>query len=507
MKKLIYLFVAAAVLFSSCSLEPVAEDTVYGATAIQSMTDVEGFVNGLMIGIRGRSAGSRIYDTEIAVDYFSNCIDNGNREGTFYKWTYTASESLCESLWANAYSTIVNANFLLDGIAKMDKNDLDDDQLAQLTNAKGVAYFAKAYLGFLLCQYYCKPYNPSTAANDMGVMVVDKYNPSADQSSYPGRSSLEASMTWVLDNLALALANTTAAGSVGSENVTKDVVNALWARVALWMGNNNTAIEKSTALISSGKYPLLKTQSDMNALWTNDSGKECIMQMYADYSKSSVPATNDPSYRNYNPNTGVTRPDWFPKQWVLDAYDSKDLRWTTWFLEDQNVSWGSITGVLTLMDKFPGNMSLQASGSTVSAHYQKVKPFRIAEQYLIAAEAYQAKGESGPAMVYMKEFLQNRIPGAVINDLSGDALRDLIRTERAKEFIGEGHRFLDLKRWGMGFTRTASQDDDLVGDAKSTTSALLSIGADNFRWIWPIPQYEIDANPQIKDQQNPGYAG
>ena len=33
----------------------------------------------------------------------------------------------------------------------------------------------------------------------------------------------------------------------------------------------------------------------------------------------------------------------------------------------------------------------------------------------------------------------------------------------------------------------------------------LNIKPDNIRWIWPIPKAEIDANPQIKNQQNPGY--
>ncbi len=239
-------------------------------TGIQSMTDVDGFVNGLMIDIRARSAGARIYDTEIAVDYLSNCIDNGNREGTFYKWAYTASEAdVIEPLWAGAYNSIVNANYLLFGIEKLDASNFDE---TALSDAKGVAYFTKAYMGFLLCQYYCKPYNPATAANDMGVMVVDNYNPSSDISSYPGRSSLEASMTWVLDNLKLALANTSTVGSEGSQIITKDIVNALWARVALWMGDNNTAIAKSTALVDSERYPLLNTQAGMTNLWTTDSG-------------------------------------------------------------------------------------------------------------------------------------------------------------------------------------------------------------------------------------------
>ena len=28
---------------------------------------------------------------------------------------------------------------------------------------------------------------------------------------------------------------------------------------------------------------------------------------------------------------------------------------------------------------------------------------------------------------------------------------------------------------------------------------------DNFKFIWPLPQLELDANPTLRAQQNPGY--
>ena len=33
----------------------------------------------------------------------------------------------------------------------------------------------------------------------------------------------------------------------------------------------------------------------------------------------------------------------------------------------------------------------------------------------------------------------------------------------------------------------------------------LKVAADDHQWLWPIPQDEIESNPQIKGQQNPGY--
>ena len=57
----------------------------------------------------------------------------------------------------------------------------------------------------------------------------------------------------------------------------------------------------------------------------------------------------------------------------------------------------------------------------------------------------------------------------------------------------------------MGFARSEAQDKNLVIDAGSTYTELLSRDASDPFFVWPIPQAEIDSNPQIRSQQNPGY--
>ena len=87
------------------------------------------------------------------------------------------------------------------------------------------------------------------------------------------------------------------------------------------------------------------------------------------------------------------------------------------------------------------------------------------------------------------------------NPVTGTALISLIRAERERELVGEGFRLTDLKRYGEGFTRQQSQDDAL----SNPIGLNMQVSADNTHWLWAIPQREIDANPQIKGQQNPGY--
>jgi hypothetical protein len=72
--------------------------------------------------------------------------------------------------------------------------------------------------------------------------------------------------------------------------------------------------------------------------------------------------------------------------------------------------------------------------------------------------------------------------------------------------IGEGTRLSDLRRWGKGFTRDI--DYSILNPA--VNSVVVPLGAltytnDDRRLVWPIPSIEIENNPQLVGQQNPGY--
>ena len=80
---------------------------------------------------------------------------------------------------------------------------------------------------------------------------------------------------------------------------------------------------------------------------------------------------------------------------------------------------------------------------------------------------------------------------------------DDILKERVRELFGEGFRISDLKRNGKDMKR---------GDAQIANSIYLPSTYQQFsktsgdhRFLWPIPKDEIDANPNIKGQQNEGF--
>lgn len=123
--------------------------------------------------------------------------------------------------------------------------------------------------------------------------------------------------------------------------------------------------------------------------------------------------------------------------------------------------------------------------------------FRLAEQYLIYAEAVKrggSGGTEGQAITYL-----NTLRTRAFGDNSGNILSytlDFILDERARELYWEGHRRTDLIRFDDKFT-SASYVWPYKGDIKAGK------GVESWRKIYPIPSDDLAANPNLK--QNPNY--
>jgi hypothetical protein len=130
----------------------------------------------------------------------------------------------------------------------------------------------------------------------------------------------------------------------------------------------------------------------------------------------------------------------------------------------------------------------------------EIKVLRLSEIYLIAAEAaYNKAPRNEPlARAYLNEVAMNRDPAFAGYVSTGAALLNDILRERRKELAFEGHRYWDLSRYNQNVVRVDATGNNYPG-------ALLAISTTNFRRILPIPQTELDANPNIRGQQNTGY--
>lgn len=74
---------------------------------------------------------------------------------------------------------------------------------------------------------------------------------------------------------------------------------------------------------------------------------------------------------------------------------------------------------------------------------------RTAEAYLNKMEALALLGRDAEALSMLNDFRSMRITSYKAATYAGDALLQQIRTERRKELCYEGHRWFDLRRYGM----------------------------------------------------------
>jgi len=146
---------------------------------------------------------------------------------------------------------------------------------------------------------------------------------------------------------------------------------------------------------------------------------------------------------------------------------------------------------------------------------------RFADVLLLAAEAEIEVGSLATALDYINQVraraanpatwvkkgganAANYAIGQYSSFAGQEAARTAVRLERKLELSGEGHRFFDLKRWGVAATvlNAYLQGPDGTRLATAFGGATFMAGTDE---LYPIPQSQIDLQGAGVLKQNPGY--
>ena len=426
-------------------------------------------------------------DLVYAIDGYSNTF------GSFWQWKIRPTASEIEAVYASLYQVISNCNFYLENIDRVMKAQVVEENILTLDQYTGEVYTIRAMAYSELLKCYCKAYDPATAEQELGVVLRKGY--ATPEKAV--RASLKDSYDFVLKDLekAEALLDTDN-DQYSSAFMTQAVAYALHARVALYMQDWENAIKYSSMVIDhpNGVYRLSAANTlysgDMtyfDYMWNYDVGTEIIWRV--GFTATSFGGALGSVFLNFTKDYAYYYPDYVPAQWVLDLYESGDMRYSSYFYEMQTGHDHQLTWPLLI--KYYGNQDL-ISNSLVY-HVNMPKPFRLAEQYLIRAEAYcrQEKPNFVAASRDMNTLRAARYSSGSTISLSEDNYLQKIADERVRELYMEGFRLHDLKRWGTlynggGFERTPQQHSLKEGSS-------LRINADNPMFVWPIPQHEIEA--------------
>jgi len=171
---------------------------------------------------------------------------------------------------------------------------------------------------------------------------------------------------------------------------------------------------------------------------------------------------------------------------LLASYSEEDHLRLNFYIFDEygNYSW---TGRKLAIGKVPCN-SRQSMLNTKCF----VMSLRLSELYLNLAEAYAMQGDSEQSLYYLNELRRKRIEKYEdVKGLSGEALIRFVREERRRELCFEGHRWFDLRRWGMEtFTRKWKLYDEPYKN--------YVIEKNDPAFTLPIPNEVIARNPELE---------
>ena len=491
---IIRLTAALVLAFSldSC-LEKLPGDYILEEEGMKTFSDAEQTLTGIYTAYMSGAlySGYLTLCPDIQADLVYAVQGNTNQYGTHWLWDIRSTNAEIESVYAALYRIIGRCNYYLDHVGTLRESLTDDEEIQYLDYYTGEVYCARALAYSELIKCFCKAYDPATADNDPGVVLADTY--SGDKPAR--RANLKESYAFVISDLEKAEEMLDEENDFyDSPYFTQASAHAVHARTALYMQDWDSAIKHSTLLIESDAFALASAKSYVNGsqtfldyLWTNDSSYENIWRI--GYTATSYGGAQGAVFLNYTTDYTYYYPDYVPAQWVLDLYGSGDMRYNAYFATAQTgyphqLRW-------PLLIKYYGNEALMQN---LIYHVNMPKPLRLAEQYLIRAEAYCEKGNFAAASADLSVLRESRHSAGGSLSVNAGNWKETISDERVRELYMEGFRLHDLKRWGMGFERTPQSQTQSEGSS-------MKVEAGNPLFVWPIPNHEL-VSPGSQVQPN-----
>lgn len=481
MKHILKIFLLSSLLISVVSCKKLLEveetDIISNDVALITVDYNERAIIGAYGAMTGFEMGvllNGVFSDELKVAEFYNA-------GTVHEWQYGSTDvSIRDTYTAMTpyYRVIDRVNRVLAAVDLADSTRIGDNTLR--TRLKGEAYFLRAFSHFELFKYYCANYNTDGLA--MPYMEISSLDPVA-------RIKMGPYFQKIIADMALAKTALPSTATIVSR-ATKLAVVGLQARVALYMKDWASAETFATEYITTkGLSPI----ADFYKIWKDSSNNEVGWRLDR---TSAVGGRIGSLWRGTSSNAtppAIGTVTWRPSDKLWNSYDQvNDVRFAAYLKNEvilSNAGRGS-----RIIAKYAGT-----GYGTSEENVNHGKVFRTGEMYLIRAEARAELNKvsgANSAEADLNDLRAARITGYVpITLASKQAAIDEILYERFKELAFEGHRFWDLKRRSLPVTRLASD---------APTTAATSLPADNFRFLLPIPNVEIQASAGLL-QQNPGY--
>ena len=446
------------VFASSClaDLDVKPTEIIDRTLAFQSIDDVNAGVLGVYAGLSTHTIST---NTLIADEAMWPAENNTGRGTLMYSWRQDPVNPEAIAPWQSFYQVLDRANRILDVIDGVYATPQEE---ALRNQYKGELLALRAYCHFELLRLYAVDYEPASP----GIPIMK-----TSVTGKPARETVGKVFEQINADLQLAK-GLIPATFANRSRITKQAVSAIQARTALWQKDWDAAITYVGEVINA--MPLA-TIAQFPDIWLDKSNVEVVWEL----KREAQDAKFGDFYRD-----GSDKVLFAPSAELRNTMNAAtDVRFNTYMRELSPARWAVV--------KYVG-------GQPALANLADIKLFRVAEMYLIRAEAYAAKGVTGltAGTADLNALRTQRINGYTLQIFADPAsLMDAVLLERFKELAFEGHRYLDLRRKNMDITR-------LPEDVIQAPTATRLTAADKAYYL-PIPLREIQANENIS--QHPKY--
>lgn len=478
----ILICIVIAFLVTSCKDFLNVEPTNSGdaETAIKTAADAKIMINGLMSKMASGSYYGRnfpLYGDVKGGDL--TLVSQGRGYDYLYAYNHSESSNTYSSIWTQGYHSIAQINNLLESITRLEEAGSNEN----FNTFKGQALTARALIYFDLVRLYGKSYN-----DDKSAYGVPNITTKLDANAQELRATVEQNYTQILKDLIDSESLLSKAKSGGYINYYAN--KALQAKVYLYMGDFPKALSAAEEVINSKVYTLY-TNDQWVASWKNEFGSESIFELGIFPSEGDLGNTSLGAYvRRRGHGSASILGNFMASDYFIARLgeDPDDVRHGV-MAKDEEERMGSIY-------KYSGSVDLEGDKKTTNSTAVNIKVIRLSEVYLIAAEAALTIDKALAAQ-YLNA-IRKRSPN-LAQATAATVTLDMIADERSKELIGEGHRFFDMIRWNKSI-----EFNDEVGSL-SISHRDKVIDRSFYKTLLPISIDEINTNPGIKQQQNPGY--
>ena len=493
-----------AASLSSCVndwLDVTPSDGTDADAALTSSSDLAAARTGMYKALKGNSSlvdyyGQQFFvygDVHAGDDYQYNNIGGSNRASFYYDMNYqTASEfssstSSSNVAWKSPYIVIGRANRI---IAAAEGGALSDAAEAKATidQYAAEAKVLRALAHFDLVRIYGKPYTEDQGAS-LGVPLVTGV---LESNAKPARSTVAEVYTQVVKDLTEAISSNALATETKPGYVSVWGAKAILSRVYLNMGDYANALSVAEDIIKNSGAALW-TRDQYFKAWDASTPNESEFLFRLNVAGSTD--NNDLNgIGNLQQREGYKEMVATKKFVDMLTSDPKDVR------NDMFLPATAAKEVATYGTNKVYLNKLRGQGDNLR-NVTIVPIIRLSEVYLTAAECAFRNNDKTKAVEYLNDLVKNRTTTVASLATVDNITLERILIERRKELIGEGQRYFDALRNNETITRYTSEADK--GWHKILSKEAQSFNRDFYKAIAAIPQAEINANPNIK--QNDGY--